>query len=164
MARLWTLAFTDRVVAARGLLSEQASTLRMPPSYAALFDRTFAALDGAGTRMWKQAVADNLELGRHGPGAAIPAINHLCALGAHDEVFMVANAWLRHQGPLVVAQDNPAELPSVNEIRRRKTLMLFLPSAAGLRADPRFAELMSGIGLMQEWARSGLKPDYQLAG
>ncbi len=164
MARLWTLAFTGRVPAARGMLTEGPEAVRLPPALALLYDQTFVALGGAGGAARATAINGNLEMGRRGPGAALMAVNHLGALGALDEAFMVINAWLRHQGPLVVAQDNPADLPDVNELRRRKTNMLFLPSAAGLRADPRFAELVNGIGLAREWHRSGLKPDYLLAG
>ena len=164
MARLWTLAFTGRVPAARGMLADGAAAVRLPPALALLYDQSFVALGGAGGMARQTAIAANLDIGQRGPAAAVLGINHLAALGAIDEAFTVANAWLRHRGPLVVAQDNPAGLPNINEMRRRKTMMLFVPTAAGMRADPRFAALMDGIGLARDWAKSGLRPDYQLVG
>lgn len=164
MARIWTLAFTGRVAAARGMLTGAGNTVRLPPALALLYDQTFVAVAGGSAATRASAIAGNLEMGQRGPAGAVMAINHLCALGAFDEVFMVANAWLRNQGPLVVARGNGADMPTISDMRRRKTQMYFLPSAATLRADPRFAELMEGIGLAREWQRSGLKPDYQRVG
>lgn len=154
MARLQTLALTGRTGAARGMLAAGSAAMPLPPALALIYDQTFVALSGAAGKARQVAIDANLDLAQRGPGAAVPAINHLGALGALDEAFQVANEALRPDGPPSTAAER----------RRRSTIMLFLPSAASLRADPRFADLMEGIGLAREWARSGLTPDYQRAG
>jgi hypothetical protein len=50
----------------------------------------------------------------------------------------------------------------INDHRWRRTMNLFTPATAAMRADPRFIELCDGIGLSDYWARRGKQPDYQL--
>jgi len=49
---------------------------------------------------------------------------------------------------------------SVNDQRRRKTNMPFVPVAAAMRGDRRFAGLTSDIGLSRYWDEIGVVPDF----
>ena len=51
--------------------------------------------------------------------------------------------------------------PIVPDQRRRKTNMLFTPTAAAMQRDPRFPQLMEAMGLADYWRRRGIMPDYQ---
>jgi hypothetical protein len=50
--------------------------------------------------------------------------------------------------------------PSVNDQRRRKTNMLFIPVSAPMRSDPRFSSLTEDIGLAAYWDEAGVAPDH----
>ena len=43
----------------------------------------------------------------------------------------------------------------------RRTNLLFMPSTAAMRADPRFAALVDELGLASYWKQSGMLPDYR---
>ena len=52
------------------------------------------------------------------------------------------------------------EQGTYNARRNRKTWYFWLPLMADVRADPRAAEIMRGVGLIDYWRRSGTKPDF----
>lgn len=157
LARLWTLAFTDRVAAARTMLRSSPATRVLPPAMLGLFDTSFAAINDPS--LMSEAINANLALARKGPGGAIPAINHLAALGAVDQAFAVLEAFLLARGALAPSLRSSGGL-AANEMHGRKTMMLFLPTAALLRSDLRFEKLMIDTGIKEVWIRDSLKPDY----
>ncbi len=53
------------------------------------------------------------------------------------------------------------EMP-VNTLPWRRTVALFIPATARLRADPRFAILSQGLGLTSYWRQRRIRPDYQI--
>ena len=53
----------------------------------------------------------------------------------------------------------PGQL-SVDNQRRRKINMMFVPVTAPMRADPRFLPLMREIGLVRYWERMRVVPDF----
>ena len=107
------------------------------------------------------AVAASLEGARRGAGFAENGMQFLSALGQVDKAFAVADAYYFARG------FDPGELRFSTEqgtyTRRnaRRTHMLFLPSTAAMRADPRFAKLAGEIGLERYWRESGTVPDYR---
>ncbi len=48
----------------------------------------------------------------------------------------------------------------IRDQRRRKTNMLFTPTAAAMRSDPRFMPLMQQMGLVDYWDKRGIGPDF----
>ena len=74
-------------------------------------------------------------------------------------VFLIAGYLLR-RGPLS-PDIGRIDGAAVNEQRWRKTLMLFTPVTAPMRADPRFEPLMRDLGLAEYWRLSGTDPDYR---
>jgi hypothetical protein len=48
----------------------------------------------------------------------------------------------------------------IQDQRRRKTNMLFTPTAAAMRSDPRFMPLMEQMGLADYWDQRGILPDF----
>jgi len=107
------------------------------------------------------AVAASLEGAHRGAGFAENGMQFLSALGQIDEAFAVADAYYFARG------FDPGELRFSTEqgtyTRRnaRRTHMLFLPSTAAMRADPRFAKLAEEIGLERYWRESGTVPDFR---
>jgi DNA-binding winged helix-turn-helix (wHTH) protein/tetratricopeptide (TPR) repeat protein len=110
------------------------------------------------------AVAASLEGAHRGAGFAENGIQFLSALGRLDEAFAVADAYFFARG------FDPGELRFSTEqgtyTRRnaRRTHMLFFPSTAAMRGDPRFARLVGELGLTDYWKASGIRPDYQATG
>ena len=160
LARIWTLAFTGRPAAASALLN--ASVYQGGPMFGPLtrtMASTFRALESGTTKDRQSAIEANLATAARGPGGAVGAINHLNALGDIDAAFKVADGYYRQSGDLLVSPDAARELRAINEMRWKKTMMLWLPVTAPMRADPRFAAMMQRIGLTDAWQQLGRFPD-----
>jgi len=166
---VWTtqlvlLGLTDRVPAARAMLADAAQR----PGYVGdkllhLFDRSFVALASRTPADIDEATALHEAAARSGPGGAIRAMLFLPMLDRLDSAFVVADGYYLRRGPLagpVAKADGP---PSVNEYDERKTMVLFIPPTAALRADPRFDTLCEGIGLIDYWRKARVVPDYREA-
>lgn len=159
-ARLWTLAFTGRSERALAHVEDAVARPKLPPEMLGVLRNAMTAL--AGRRPADVTRAAELVLGRlaQGPSSAVNGIMILCGLGEIDRAFDAANAYLLERGPLMASvRWRPGQL-SVNDQRRRKTNMLFVPVAAGMQADPRFMRLVRDIGLKEYWDRSGMQPDF----
>jgi len=50
---------------------------------------------------------------------------------------------------------------AVNDQRRRKSHMLFVPVAQPMRADPRFGPFTERMGLATYWRQAGVTPDFR---
>ena len=95
-----------------------------------------------------------------GPSNAINALLLLNGLGEIDRAFDVANAYLLEDGPLMASvRWRPGQV-TVNDQRRRKTHLLFVPVTAPMPADARFHMLTERIGLTEYWRRAGVTPDF----
>jgi DNA-binding winged helix-turn-helix (wHTH) protein len=83
--------------------------------------------------------------------AGIAAL-YLCAIDRVDEAFAVIRPYFfgRPDGP-----------PLLDAHARLSTAFLFNAPAAPLRADPRFAEYTSVLGLEDYWRRTRSAPDYR---
>lgn len=160
MARLWTLAFTGRAAAAQNFVAETQRLQGRPSRYLGRIEESMRALATRAPADVAAAVASNIDGARQGEGMAINAILVLSALGAVDSAFDVARGYLLRQGPIVMDTLHSAGRPSMNDQRRRKTMMLFVPATAPLRADPRFLGLASDVGLTRYWQRAKVTPDF----
>ncbi len=163
--QLLLLALTSRVPAARAMLDDGATR----PAYVGepiqrLFSRSFAALESRESAVVDEAVALHEAAARSGPGGAIRAMLFLSQLDRLDSAFAVAEGYYLRRGPLAGVVQRADGLPSVNEYDERKTLVLFVPATAALRADPRFDALSEEIGLAAYWRALGVLPDYVRAG
>lgn len=98
------------------------------------------------------AAAQTLDRLRLAPDA-LSGIPYLSALGRLDDAFEVADGYYFGRGRW--AGDSP---PGDD----RGTVPLFYPPVAAMRADPRFATLVRGIGLEGYWRATSTAPDYRL--
>lgn len=73
---------------------------------------------------------------------------------------LMARGYLLRQGPGIGNLRTPGAVPAAEQ-RWRKTMMLFVPPTAPMRADPRFVGLVEDMGLSEYWRRSGAAPDYR---
>ncbi len=159
LARLQTLAFTGRTAAALRLI-EQGQQRQPGSPYLDQLAASVRALHSRRPVDVAAAIADNLDRARKGEGFAVSAILFLSALGALDAAFAVANGYLLERGPVTVDMVHAAGTASVNDQRRRKTMMLFVPPTAPMRTDARFLPLCEAIGLADYWRKSGHRPDF----
>ena len=84
---------------------------------------------------------------------------NLSALGKLDEAFDVAEGFLLRRGPLVGNLRTAKEDMPGNDADWRRTMNLFTPATAAMRADPRFKRLCDGIGMTAYWRKRGIWPD-----
>lgn len=118
----------------------------------ALASRRPADRDAAGDALMQAATRN--------PAAAVHAVTLLNGLGETDRAFAVAEAYLLERGPLMASVGWQGDDMALRDERRRNTIMLFIPSSAGMRADPRFARLVEDVGLVGYWRSVGVTPDY----
>ena len=162
-ARMMMFAFTGRPDAALALLDEVRSRpafLRAPG--VDLWRVSLRALRSRSVRDVAVAKAANIAAASRSPGFANNALMTLSMLGELDAAFAVAVGYFLRRGPLVTTLWGGAgELP-VSALRWRRSMALFVPPTAPMRSDPRFDELMEGMGIAQYWRQRGVRPDYQL--
>jgi DNA-binding winged helix-turn-helix (wHTH) protein/Flp pilus assembly protein TadD len=159
-ARFLLFALTGRVEAAQALLRGSPTA---PPVLSADdlggWSATLTALRSGKASDRDKAVAASVASARTF-GMCTNAILSLAALGALDRAFDVAYAYLLDRGPLAAAIDRGSPGRAINDQRWRKTMMLFIPATAAMRADPRFAGLCRDLGMADYWRRMGVGPDY----
>lgn len=158
-ARFLIYALSQRPDAALRHLDSKGTDGPFPPPMADAWRKTLIALRDRDALMRQQAVAANLTQARAHSGAAVNAILALNLLGAIDAGFDVANGYLLRRGPLIGEIRTPGT-PPANEQRWRKTMMLFVPATAPMRADPRFAGLAEDMGMAAYWRSRDIMPDY----
>jgi DNA-binding winged helix-turn-helix (wHTH) protein/tetratricopeptide (TPR) repeat protein len=158
--RLWLLAGTNRYDRALAQVDDAAARPALPPP---IVDTLRAALAAAGT---KQEAAISAAVDRVMAGVSLSVagvvngmmlLNHL---GATDRAFDLARAYYLEQGPIIAAVSWRPGQPMIKDQRRRKTNMLFTPTAAAMRSDPRFMPLMEKMGLADYWDKRGIRPDF----
>ncbi len=163
-ARMMLFAFTGRPAAGLNLLDDERSqpvTLRKPGLD--LWRISLKALESRSAADVEAARIANVAAAPRSPGFANNALMTLPMLGELDAAFDVAFGYFLRRGPLITTLWGGAgELP-VNALRWRRSMALFVPPAAPMRADPRFDELMKGMGVTQYWRQRNVRPDYQLS-
>ena len=159
-SQFWILAGTGRLD--RALAHAEDENVRpkfvtpmIPPIVA-----TLKAMLGGGGTARTQAIDAILARVATTPAAVVQAIMLLHILGAMDENFAVAEAYYLNRGPIIAATRWKPGQEIGNDLRRRKTNMLFVPIARPMQQDPRFGPLMEDMGLADYWRRRGVVPDH----
>ena len=159
-ARLWTLAFTDRIEAARAMLEDQVTRPDIPaPTLNLLKMAMTAALSGSIDEVEHAATAAR-KAAASGPARAITALFALGLLRRVDDAFAVADAYYLREGSGPVPVRHTAGEPSINDQHRRLTQILFTPACAEMRDDSRFMTLCERAGLADYWEQTGFEPDF----
>lgn len=160
-SRLQIFAFTGRARAALALIEDE-------PARPSTFSRkaydlwriSLVALETGDSKDVTAAGRANVEAAPLSPGFANNAVMVLSLLGETDSAFAVTDGYLLRRGPLVGRLWTGNGQMPVNDQRWRRTMMLFTPATAALRADPRFGALCEGIGLADYWRRRAVRPDF----
>lgn len=160
LARLWTLAFTGRAAGALAQVDDEAARPDFPPWMIESLRVSMTALASRRPADIAAAADSVLSLVSNGPSLSVSAVLILNGLGEVDRAFEVASAYLLERGPLMARVRWRAGDVSINDQRRRKTNMLFVPVAEAMHADPRFVKLVGEIGLQSYWDRAGVLPDF----
>jgi tetratricopeptide (TPR) repeat protein len=159
-ARFQLFALTGRIDAAQQFMRGTPAT---PPVLSAKdlggWGQTLAALRSGRANDHAAAVEANLAAARSSMVECTNAILALTTLGAIDVAFDVTEAYLLDRGPMQGAIDRSPQRTAVNDQRWRKTMTLWVPATARLRADPRFSRLCVDIGFTDYWRKSGVHPD-----
>jgi DNA-binding winged helix-turn-helix (wHTH) protein/tetratricopeptide (TPR) repeat protein len=105
------------------------------------------------------AVARQLEVAKTGAGHAENAMALCSFLGRTDPAFAIAYAYYFGRGFHVPSQRFPGQQRFFVRPADRFTTVLFQPSMANVRQDPRFKALAGELKLTEYWRRSGHPPD-----
>ncbi len=158
--RLWLLTGTGRFDRALAHVDDQAGRPPLPPP---MFASLRAAIGAAASRSPAEIEAASRQV-MAGVGRSVAAVVNammlLNLMGATDAAFDLAQAYYLERGPIIAAMQWRPGQPVVPDQRRRKTNMLFTPTAAAMQRDPRFLPLMQQIGLADYWKRRGILPDF----
>lgn len=159
-SHLWVLAFTQRADRALARVADERARPDLPPWMIETLQLSLRAI-ASGDRSDSQLATDALlELLTRGASHSVNAIMLLNGLGEIDRAFEVAEAYYLDRGPILSRMRWRPDDISINDQRRRKTNMLFVPAGAAMRADPRFSNLTAEMGLGDYWRQAGVIPDH----
>jgi DNA-binding winged helix-turn-helix (wHTH) protein/tetratricopeptide (TPR) repeat protein len=161
--RLWLLTGTGRFDRAMAQINDRAMRPQLPPPMVAMLQSGIGAAISRDRQDVDAAVRLVMGQVSRSVAAVVNAMMLLNLMGAIDEAFELARAYYLEQGPIVAATGpQPGQLV-VPDQRRRKTNMLFTPTAAAMQRDRRFLPLMEEMGLTDYWQRRGVQPDFMAA-
>jgi DNA-binding winged helix-turn-helix (wHTH) protein len=159
-ARLLIFAFTGRAQAALDLVNDDNSRPASFGGKALQYWRTsLEALERPSPQHVEAAVRANFEFAPTTPYFAGSAMMVLSALGRIDDAYAVAEGTLLRRGPLIGTIWAGKMSTAVTDLQWRRTMPLFTPAAAAMRADPRFISLCDGMGMTAYWRSRGIGPD-----
>jgi DNA-binding winged helix-turn-helix (wHTH) protein len=164
-ARFWTLLGTRRAEQARDLVRDPDNAAPLPSDAAAFLEQVALAASAMQSGSLEPAqlsllVECALSGAARGPAQAVSGLMALCALNVIDETFDVARGYYLGVGLAATPLRWNARDPSITDQHRRVTQPLFIPSAAGMRQDPRFLPLCDDMGLTAYWDEFGIEPDF----
>ncbi|WP_066553732.1 winged helix-turn-helix domain-containing protein [Croceicoccus bisphenolivorans] len=158
-ARLWVMTGTGRFERALAHVDDEASRPALPPPmFETIRAAILAASDPGSDRA--QVVARVMASVTQNVAAVVNAFMLLNLMGEVDRAFDLADAYYLEKGPIIAAVSWRPGQPVVQDQRRRKTNMIFTPTAEPMQRDPRFMPLMAKIGLADYWKRKGVVPDF----
>lgn len=160
-ARFWTLAFTNRIPAALGMLADDVTRPAMPQVSHDVLNLSLRALGGGLEQQRQAAITANIGASTKNPSQAVTAIMILSKLSAPEQALEVARGFLLRRGRLLVEQRHTAGEPVVTDQQHRMAMMLWVPASKALRMHPGFASLCDGIGLFDYWRRTRSQPDFR---
>lgn len=159
-ARFWVLTSTGRSERALAMIDDQADRPDLPPPMLATLRNATAAAQGNDASAREAAVRQIMAGVERSVAAVVNGIMLLNLLRATDSAFMLADAYYLERGPVLAAMSWRPGTPFVPDQRRRKTNMLFTPTAELMQRDPRFIPLMREMGLTDYWRQRGIRPDF----
>jgi len=160
--RLWLLAGTDRYDRALVQIDDEATRPALPPPVVHTLRAAFSAASTKQPAAIGAAVDQVMAGVARSVAAVVNGMMLLNHLGATDRAFDLARAYYLEQGPIIAALSWRPDQPMIKDQRRRKTNMLFTPTAAPMRSDPRFMPLVQQMGLADYWEKRGIGPDFLL--
>ncbi|MBU2306427.1 MAG: hypothetical protein KKG89_06260, partial [Alphaproteobacteria bacterium] len=161
--RLYLLLYTGRAAQALGMVEDvdgrpngipESEFENLRVIIPAIRSQTPAAVAAATTL--------SLSLSHHGAGHAENGMQWTSAMGQLDAAFAIAEAYYFDRGFSVGDVRFSTEQGRYMRKADRSSYILFLPSTAAMRADPRFKALVEEIGLEVYWRRSGSRPDFRV--
>lgn len=162
--RLWVMSSTGRLERAGAQIADTAARPPLPPPMFDTLAQAIAAAQGRDAAQRKAAAQRLLGGASANVTGVVNALMALNLVGAVDEAFALSEAYYLERGPLIAAVAWRPGQPRVPDQRRRKSNMLFTPTAAPMQRDPRFLPLVEKMGLGDYWRRSGSNPDFLEAG
>ena len=158
--KLWVLSGSGRLDRAIRHIDDGAARPQLP---AELFEglRRGMQVAESGSAAQREMAAGAV-LGPVGKSvtAVINAMMMLYLLRDTDRAFDLANAYFLEDGPIIAQMQWRPGQPVVPDQRRRKSNILFVPTARVMQQDPRFAILVERMGLRDYWTRRGIGPDF----
>ena len=158
--RLWVLADTRRFDRALAHIDDATSRPPLPVPMVETLRVGIAAAKSRRPADVDFAVGRVMAGAAHSVAAVVNAMMLLNLMGATDEAFELARAYYLEEGPIIAAMEWRPGQPMVPDQRRRKTNMLFTPTASAMQRDPRFQPLMQQMGLTDYWTRRDVVPDF----
>jgi DNA-binding winged helix-turn-helix (wHTH) protein/tetratricopeptide (TPR) repeat protein len=159
-ARLWLLTGTGGLERALAHVADGSIRPPLPPPMIATLRGSVAAAISRRPDEIEAAVKLVMAGVSHSVAGVVNAMMLLNVMGATDQAFQLAEAYYLERGPVITAMSWRPGQPMVPDQRRRKTNMLFTPTAAAMQRDPRFLPLMEEIGLADYWGQRRVVPDF----
>lgn len=159
--RIWLLTGTGRLDRALQQVDDETARPKLPPP---MVETLRAAIRAAISKRPADvdAATERVMAGvERSVAAVVNAMMLLNLMGAIDAAFDLARAYYLEQGPIIAAMQWRPGQPVLFDQRRRKTNMLFTPTAAAMQRDPRFPSLMEDMGLEDYWKRRAIGPDFR---
>jgi DNA-binding winged helix-turn-helix (wHTH) protein/Flp pilus assembly protein TadD len=160
--RFYLLMYTGRTAEA---LAMSRNTQQRPVGFSdenfAMIEQIARAMETREPGQVRAAVATALDWAHRGAGYAENSIQFAAALGDVDTAFSIAEAYYFGRGFQTGENRFEPNQRIYTRQRNRRTRLLFLPSTAAMRSDPRFNRLVGELGLKRYWAESGTPPDYK---
>jgi DNA-binding winged helix-turn-helix (wHTH) protein/tetratricopeptide (TPR) repeat protein len=122
----------------------------------ALLTGAKADIDAAAALYWPHV--------RKSVGAAGNALQFFAAVGRPDDAITILNALYFNRGFDIGVRSFTEEQGTYSERRNRSTWYFWFPFMADLRADPRLGTILTEIGLVDYWHKSGKRPILPIAG